>query len=88
MKHRIIFFSGGKASFKTAHFVKENYPNDNILLLFTDTNFEDEDLYRFINEASDKLKLPMLTLNIGKNPKELMEEDNFLYNSRIAQMFN
>ena len=84
MNNHIIFFSGGKASFKVAHWVKENHPNENILLLFTDTLFEDEDLYRFIYECSDKLKLPMLLLTQGKNPLDLMTDDNFLYNSRVA----
>lgn len=82
---RIIFFSGGLASFATAHYVKENFREDNILLLFTDTQWEDYDLYRFIYEVSDKLELPMLILKQGFNPLELMKKDNFLYNSRIAR---
>jgi hypothetical protein len=84
VKNRIIFYSGGKSSFAVADWVKQNYPNDNIVLYFTDTMWEDEDLYRFIREGSDKLELPMLIHADGRNPKELMEEDNFLYNSRIA----
>ena len=40
MNH-IIFFSGGKSSFAVADYVKEKYPNDNILLYFTDTLWED-----------------------------------------------
>jgi 3'-phosphoadenosine 5'-phosphosulfate sulfotransferase (PAPS reductase)/FAD synthetase len=54
MNH-IIFFSGGKASLATADYVKNTYPDDNILLYNTDTLWENEDLYRFINEPSDKL---------------------------------
>ena len=84
MRNHIIFFSGGKASFKVAWWVKKHHPEDNILLLFTDTSWEDEDLYRFIDEVSDKLELPLLKLKHGKNPKELMIDDNFLYNSRVA----
>jgi hypothetical protein len=84
MNNHIIFFSGGLASFAVAHLVKERNPNDNIVLLFTDTLFEDADLYRFINEASDKLKLPLLILTDGRTPLELMEKRKFLFNSRIA----
>lgn len=84
MNNHIIFFSGGKASFSVADYVRTNYPNDNILLYFTDTLWEDEDLYRFINEASDKLKLPMLTHSMGLNPIELMFEKKLVFNSRLG----
>lgn len=84
MKNRIIFFSGGKASFTVAHLVKERFPNDNIVLYFTDTKWEDEDLYRFINEASDKLELPMITHSMGINPVELMFKQKVVFNSRIG----
>lgn len=85
MKHHIIFFSGGLGSFSTAHLIKQKHPSDNIILLFTDTLWEDYDLYRFIHECSDKLKLPLLKLEKGMNPIDLMKKDKFLYNSRIAR---
>jgi hypothetical protein len=84
MKNHIIFFSGGKSSFSVAYIVKRNYPNDNILLYFNDTEFEDEDLYRFIYEASDKLELPLLIHSIEESPIDLMRREVFLYNSRVA----
>lgn len=49
IKNHIIFFSGGTASFAVAAWVKKKHPNDNILLYFTDTLWESEDLYRFNN---------------------------------------
>jgi len=84
MKNHIIFFSGGKSSFTVAHLVKERHPNDNIVLYFTDTLWEDEDLYRFIYEASDKLQLPMLYHCVGLTPPQLMAKEKFLYNSRVG----
>lgn len=84
LKNHIIFFSGGKSSFSVADWVKKNYPNDNIVLYFTDTLWEDEDLYRFIKEASDKLKLPLLTHSMGLNPIQLMYKQRVLFNSRIG----
>ena len=84
MKNHIIFFSGGKSSFTVADFVKTHYPNDNIVLYFTDTNWEDEDLYRFINEAADKLELPLLTHSMGLTPIELMFKQKVVFNSRIG----
>ena len=84
MRNHIIFFSGGKSSFSVAHLVKERYPEDNILLYFTDTLWEDEDLYRFIYEASDKLELPMLYHAVGLTPPQLMVKERFMYNSRVG----
>jgi hypothetical protein len=84
MQNHIIFFSGGKSSFSVAAFVKEKYPNDNILLYFTDTLWEDKDLYRFIYEASDKLELPMLTHSRGITPPQLMVQQKFMANNRVG----
>lgn len=84
MNNHIIFFSGGKASFAVADYVKSHFPNDNILLYFTDTKWEHDDLYRFIDEASDKIELPMLTHSAGLNPMQLMFEKKLVYNSMIG----
>ncbi|WP_290756219.1 MULTISPECIES: hypothetical protein [unclassified Exiguobacterium] len=84
MKNHIIFFSGGKSSFSVADWVKTNYPDDNILLYFTDTMWENDDLYRFIYQAADRMQLPMLTHANGLNPIELMFEKKLVYNSRIG----
>lgn len=84
MSNHIIFCSGGLSSFSAAEFVKTTYPDDNIVLYFTDVHWENEDLYRFINEVSDKLKLPLLTHSTGLNPIELMFERKMIYNSMIA----
>lgn len=84
MQNHIIFFSGGKSSFSVADYVKTNYPKDNIVLYFTDTLWEDEDLYRFIYEASDKLQLPMLYHSKGITPAQLMVQQRFMANSRVG----
>lgn len=83
-KNRIVFFSGGKSSFTVADYVKENFPNDNIVLYFNDTMWESQDLYRFINEASDRLKLPLIIHSMGLNPLELMFEKKLVFNSLIG----
>lgn len=84
LNNHIIFFSGGKSSFSVADYVKTHYPYDNIVLYFTDTLWENEDLYRFIDEASDKLMLPMLTHSMGLNPIQLMFEKRLVFNSMIG----
>lgn len=84
VENRIVFLSGGKASFAVADYVKRKYPHDNILLYFQDVLVEHHDTYRFLEEASDKLKLPLLTHSMGLTPIQLMFERKMLYNSRIA----
>lgn len=84
MNNHIIFFSGGKSSFSVADYVKNIFPDDNILLYFTDTMWEDEDLYRFIYEASDKLELPLLIHSRGITPPQLMVKQRFMANSRVG----
>lgn len=84
MDNHIVFFSGGKSSFSVADYVKTHYPNDNIVLYFTDTLWEDEDLYRFIYEASDKLELPLLYHSRGITPPQLMVKQRFMANSRAG----
>jgi 3'-phosphoadenosine 5'-phosphosulfate sulfotransferase (PAPS reductase)/FAD synthetase len=78
MKNRIIFYSGGRASFAIADYVKTHFPDDNIVLYFSDTLWEDEDLYRFLNEGADKLELPLLTHIAGVNPLELSFESKLV----------
>ncbi|WP_447579957.1 phosphoadenosine phosphosulfate reductase domain-containing protein [Acinetobacter baumannii] len=84
MQNHIIFFSGGKSSFSVADYVKTHFPDDNIVLYFTDTLWEDEDLYRFIYEASDKLELPMLIHSRGITPAQLMVQQKFMANNRVG----
>ncbi|MGG3805785.1 phosphoadenosine phosphosulfate reductase family protein [Metabacillus fastidiosus] len=83
-KNHIIFFSGGKSSFAVADYVKTNFPNDNIVLYFTDTMWESDDLYRFIYQAADRLELPLLTHSKGLNPLELMFERKLVFNNMIG----
>jgi 3'-phosphoadenosine 5'-phosphosulfate sulfotransferase (PAPS reductase)/FAD synthetase len=84
MRNHIIFFSGGLSSFSVADYVKTQFPQDNILLYFTDTLWENEDLYRFIDEVSDKLELPLLIHSSGLTPIQLMFEQKVVFNNRIG----
>lgn len=77
---KLVFFSGGLASFAVAHSIKDEKP----LLYFTDTKWEDEDLYRFLYEVSDKLQLPLLIHSMGIDPVELMIKQKVIFNSRIG----
>ena len=81
MQDHIVFFSGGMSSFFTAVRAKEKYGT--IRLLFTDTRYEDEDLYRFLNETSEYLDSELIQIADGRTPWEIFNDVKFLGNSRV-----
>ena len=91
MKH-IVMFSGGIGSYMTAKRVCETVGSENVILLFSDVKGdtdnphigEDEDTYRFINEASQHLKAELVTVIDGRNIWEVFKDRKFLGNSRLA----
>ena len=83
MKH-VVFFSGGACSYCTAKRVIENVGKENVFLLFTDTKIEDEDLYRFIDEAAEKLGAELIKIADGRTPFEVYRDSRFLGNNRLA----
>ncbi|QOY37696.1 hypothetical protein AWH56_008985 [Anaerobacillus isosaccharinicus] len=86
MKTHVIFYSGGKSSFAVAEYVVENVckEDEQVLLYFTDTLWEDEDVIRFLYEGADVLKLPMLVQSRGITPAQLMVNKRFLANNRVG----
>jgi len=97
MKH-IVFYSGGIGSYFTAKRVIEKYGKEDVILLFTDTKIEDDDLYRFIQETSNKLDVELIvkedTCNLGKifnfdrvtlnQYLDLLKEEGFIDINRTA----
>jgi 3'-phosphoadenosine 5'-phosphosulfate sulfotransferase (PAPS reductase)/FAD synthetase len=82
-KH-IVFFSGGLGSFFTAKRVIEKHGKENVVLLFTDTKTEDEDLYRFMKDVEKHLDISITTIEDGRDIWEVFKDKKFLGNSRIA----
>ena len=65
MMKNIVMYSGGLNSFMVAYLLQKEFgPSDN-LLLFADTLIEDEDLYRFLMETSERLGIPLIILSAG-----------------------
>lgn len=88
-------FSGGVGSYITARRVREKFwqPNDRLTLLFSDVGgdrsnphaAEDEDCYRFIDEASAKIAdSELVVVRDGRNIWQVFMDDRFLGNSRLA----
>jgi len=81
MKH-VMFFSGGIASYVGAKRLVMEHGKENVVLLFTDTNYEHEDLYRFIEQAVSKLGAEYVRVADGRNPWEVFRDSRFLGNTR------
>jgi hypothetical protein len=82
MKH-VVMFSGGVGSWAAARRVAERYGTDDLTLLFADTNMEDEDLYRFIQEAAADVGGKFVQVQDGRTPWQVFFDERFLGNSRI-----
>lgn len=79
----IVMFSGGVGSYCAAKRVIERYGKDHVRLLFTDTRMEDEDLYRFLDDAEAVLGVELVRLVEGRTPWEVFRDVKFLGNSRV-----
>lgn len=81
----VVSYSGGVGSFAAAFRLKyERKIEDEIILVFTDTLIEDEDLYRFLVESARLLELPLVWLADGRNPWAVFKDVGFQGNSRTA----
>jgi hypothetical protein len=77
-------FSGGAGSWATAMKVKEQYGTDDLYLVFADTLIEDEDLYRFINDAEKQIGAKLIWLKDGRDVWQVFKDDKFIGNNRVA----
>lgn len=84
LKH-IVFESGGIGSFMTTERVIKKYGKENVIRLFTDTLIEDEDLYRFQDDATKYFGVPLTRIEDGRTPWEVFKDVRWLGNSRLAQ---
>lgn len=78
----VVLFSGGAASWATARRLADQQGIDGMTLLFTDTLTEDEDLYRFLDEAAADIGAPLVRLADGRTIWEVFRDERFLGNSR------
>ncbi|WP_237396177.1 hypothetical protein [Okeania sp. KiyG1] len=63
--------------------VVEKYGKDNCLLVFADTNIEDEDNYRFLYDGAFFLETELVVLKNKKTPWDIYEEKRFV-NHRVS----
>lgn len=85
-------FSGGVGSWAAAKRVAEKHGTDNLTLLFADVGGghssphvgEDEDCYRFIDDAAKNVGGQLVTLNEGRDIWQVFKDNRFLGNARLA----
>jgi len=78
----VVMFSGGVGSWAAAKRVAERHGASNLHLVFADTMMEDEDLYRFINEAVSNIGGQFHRLADGRTPWDVFRDTRFLGNTR------
>jgi hypothetical protein len=80
----VVMLSGGAGSWLAARrWIDQHGPNG-VTLLFADTRNEDADLYRFLEDASVNLGLPVTQVADGRTPFEVFRDERYLGNSQIA----
>tara|TARA_R100001594_G_C4053581_1_gene265443 strand:+ start:5396 stop:6181 length:786 start_codon:yes stop_codon:yes gene_type:complete len=84
MKH-IVSISGGTSSAVAANRVIEKYGKENVTLWFADTNWEDEDLYRFLIDLENKWDKKIERYKHGLNPLEIAEKYQMIPNSKMIR---
>ncbi|MFD4257752.1 hypothetical protein ACFWR9_08970 [Streptomyces sp. NPDC058534] len=83
----VVMWSGGITSWATARHVIAEHGTASTVLLFADTNAEDESLYAFNDAAGARLGLPITRVADPqeRDPWQVFEDKRWLGNTRIAQ---
>lgn len=79
---RVVQFSGGVGSWAAAKRVADIYGTQDMVLLFADVKDEHPDLYRFLDDASANIGVPVTVIADGRTPRQLMRDEKFIGNSR------
>lgn len=82
MKH-VVQFSGGIGSWAAAKRVAAQHGTADMVLLFADVKDEDEDLYRFIDQAAGNVGVGLTVIAEGRSPREVMRDERFIGNSAM-----
>lgn len=84
MRRVVVGFSGGVSSAWCAGWALENFPREEVVLLWHDTKEEHPDTYRFIREMSAALGVPVTERSDGRSVTEVFRDEGFLGNNQNA----
>ena len=82
--HHIVSLSGGSASAVAADRVLNRYDFNDVTLWFADTKWEDEDLYRFLDDLESRWEKKIVKFTDGRTPLEVAEDRKLIPNSWAA----
>jgi len=82
--HHIVSLSGGSASAVAADRVLNRYDFNDVTLWFADTKWEDEDLYRFLDDLESRWEKKIVKFTDGRTPLEVAEDRKLIPNSLAA----
>lgn len=68
-----------------AYNMVQAHGKENCILIFTDTQWEDDDNYRFMEEVSEYIGVEITYRIDGRTPEEVFYDYRFLGNSRMAK---
>lgn len=81
---RVVQFSGGITSWAVARRVADVHGPEDLVLLFADTQIEDDDLYEFVTTSAARLGVPLVRVADGRTPWQVFEDKQRLGNSLLA----
>ncbi|MGM9465354.1 hypothetical protein [Streptomyces murinus] len=84
MTAHVVQFSGGIGSFAAAVRVAKKHGPTALTLLIADTGIEDDDLWRFSDDTSRLLGVPLTKVSDGRTPWQVFRDKRFLGNDRLA----
>lgn len=82
-KH-VVMFSTGAGSAWLAKYVVDKYGKDNTIILITDTKWEDEDNYRFMNDVMNYIGMDITEHSDGRTPEDIFRKDLYFGNFGTA----
>ena len=80
----IMSLSGGVASAVAAERAIKRYGRENVTLWFADTKWEDEDLYRFLDDLMKRWGGELITYTDGRTPLQVSIDAKIIPNSFLA----
>lgn len=83
--HVIVSLSGGNSSAVAAERTLQKYRHHSVELVFCDTDWEDDDLYRFLDDVERRLDKPITLLWDGRNPLQVGENEHIIPNQKLAK---
>lgn len=80
----VIQFSGGVGSALAALTIRERVGPSRMTLLIANTQVEDSDLWRFADDLSRLIEVPLVIVEDGRDPWQLFHDVGFLGNNMFA----